>query len=104
MNLARRVEHLEERSAGAGLMRLVPAAPVPFDTPADVLAVLAEQVNAVRADPAADPAEKARTLGFLATVALRAIEAKDLAARLEAVERVLKLRKDAERERDKLGR
>jgi hypothetical protein len=41
---------------------------------------------------------------MLASVALRAVEAKDVAARLEAVERVLKLRKDAEREKQKGGR
>jgi hypothetical protein len=89
MNLVRRVASLEARP----LLRIVPPEPVAFDTPADVVAVIAEQVNAVRADPWADPAEKARTLGFLAGVALRAMEAKDLAARLEAVERVLKLRR-----------
>src|SRR5215207_9174159 len=92
MNLVRRVEKLESRP----LMRLVPPEPLPLDDPADVLAVIGEQVNAVRADPLADPGEKARTLGMLSSVALRAMEAKDLAARLEAVERVLKLRKDAQ--------
>src|SRR3954452_25326841 len=35
------------------------------------------------ADTYGDPAEKARTLGMLASVALRAFEARDLAARLE---------------------
>jgi hypothetical protein len=87
-NLLRRVQVLEVRRA------TVPAVPepVPLETPADVVAVIAEQVNAVRSDPFADPTEKARTLGMLSSVALRAMEAKDLAARLEAVERVLKLR------------
>ena len=94
MNIARRVELLEARP----LTRVVPAEPVPLDNPADVLAVLAEQVNAVRTDAASDPNERARTLGFLAGLALRAMEGRDLAARLEAVERVLKLRKDAERQ------
>ena len=93
---------------GNTLMRLAPAAepvpPVPLDGPADVLAVLAEQVNAVRADHLADPVERARTLGFLAGVALRAMEAKDLAARLEAVERVLKLRKDEQQSDQKRRR
>ena len=92
MNLVRRVANLEARP----VMRVVPPEPVAFDTPADVVAVIAECVNAVRADPAGDPADKARTLGLLSSVALRAMEAKDLAARLEAVERVLKLRKDAQ--------
>ena len=92
MTLVHRVVHLEERLVVAQQRPV--AEPVPLDGPADVLAVLAEQVNAVRAHPGADPVERARTLGFLAGVALRAMEAKDLAARLEAVERVLKLRKD----------
>jgi hypothetical protein len=73
--------------------------PLRLDYPADVLAVLAEQVNAVRGDALADPVEKARTLGFLASVALRVMEARDLDARLEAVERVLRLRREAARAR-----
>jgi hypothetical protein len=92
MNLVRRVQKLE----ALPVLALVPPEPVPLDTPADVVAVIAEQVNVVRADPFADPTEKARTLGMLSSVALRAMEAKDMAARLEAVERVLKLRKDAD--------
>ena len=94
MNLVRRVQDLEARP----LLRIVPAEPVPLDTPSDVLALLAEQVNAVRADALADPAEKARTVGFLAGLALRAMEARDVVARLEAVERVLKLRKQHEQD------
>ncbi|HEY1380564.1 MAG TPA: hypothetical protein VGF55_27430 [Gemmataceae bacterium] len=61
-------------------------------TAADVLALLEEQVAAVRADAAAGALEKARTLGYLATVSLKAIEAGDLAARVEMLESVLKLR------------
>ena len=91
MNLVRRVANLEVRPAPPA----VQAEPLPLETPADVVALIEEQANAVRADPLADPAEKARTLGFLSGVALRAMEAKDMAQRLEAVERVLKLRKEA---------
>ena len=36
-------------------------------SPADVLALLAEQVNDVRSDVRAEPTERARTLGFLAS-------------------------------------
>ena len=100
MNLVRRMQTLEARPP----LRLAPPPPLPLEAPADVLAVIEEQVNAVRADPLAEPGEKARTLGFLSGLALRAIEAKDLAARLEAVERVLKLRKDAQDEAQKRGR
>lgn len=91
MNLVKRVENLEARP----LMRIVTPEAVPLDCPADVLSLLAEQVNVVRADPAADSTERARTLGFLASLALRAMELRDLKARLEAVERVLKLREKA---------
>ena len=68
--------------------------PLPFrlKTAADVLALLEEQVNAVRDDPDAGPLEKARTVGFLAGVALRAIEAGNLAGRIEMLELVLKQR------------
>ena len=91
MNLVKRVDVLEAKP----LLRIVPAEPVPLDCPADVLDLLAEQVNVVRADALAEPTEKARTLGFLASLALRAMEARDITARLEAVERVLKLREKA---------
>jgi hypothetical protein len=100
MNLVRRVTNLE----ALPVLALVPPEPVPLETPADVVAVIAEQVNAVRADPFTDSTEKARTLGMLSSVALRAMEAKDLAARLEAVERVLKLRKDNQQDTHKRRR
>jgi hypothetical protein len=70
--------------------------PVEFrlKTAADVLALLDEQVAAVREDLEAGTLEKARTIGFLAGVSLRAIEAGDLAARIEILELVLKQRAD----------
>jgi hypothetical protein len=61
-------------------------------TAADVLGLLEEQVAAVRADGGAGALEKARTIGFLAGVCLRAIEAGNLAARIEMLEAVLKQR------------
>ena len=73
MNLVRRVQTLEQRMVA---MRTVLATPTVLNQPADVLAVLAEQVNAVRADPAVDPTERARTLAFLAGLALRAMDAR----------------------------
>src|SRR5581483_22599 len=62
-------------------------------TAADVLALVAEQVELVRADPKAGTLDKARVVGYLATVMLKAIEAKDLAGRIEELERILRLRK-----------
>ncbi len=69
--------------------------PLPFrlKTAHDVLALLAEQVQAVRDEPEAGTLEKARCIGYLAGIALKAIEAGDLAARLEAVEATLKARR-----------
>ena len=62
-------------------------------TAADVLALIEEQVVAVRADLEAGTLEKARVVGYLGGIALKSIEAGDLAARLEALEAVLKARK-----------
>lgn len=102
MNLPKRVERLEQRASELVRVRATPVPqPLPLDMPADVLELLAEQANAVRADVSGDVLDKARTLGFLATVALRTMEARDLAARLEAVERVLKLRRQQEQEAKK---
>ena len=62
-------------------------------TAQDVLTLIEEQVNAVREEPEAGTLEKARAVGYLAGVALRAVEVADLSARVEAVERILKRRK-----------
>lgn len=71
--------------------------PLPFrlKTAADALALIEEQVNAVRLDTTANVLEKARTMGYLASVALKAIEAGNIAARIEMLETVLKQRKAA---------
>ena len=66
-----------------------------LQTAADVLALVEEQVAAVRTDAEAKTLEKARTIGFLAGVALKAVEAGNVAARLEAVEVALKRRKQS---------
>jgi hypothetical protein len=71
--------------------------PLPFrlQTAADVLALLAEQVEAVRAEQEAGTLEKARVVGYLAGIALKAIEAGNLAGRIEMLEAVLKQRNGA---------
>jgi hypothetical protein len=58
-------------------------------TAEDLLALLEEQVEAVRTAEGVGPLERARCVGYLVGVSLRAIEAGQLAARLEALERVL---------------
>jgi hypothetical protein len=66
-------------------------------TPADLLDLLAEQVAAVRADRRAGAVAKARAVGYLAGVALKALEADTLQARVEALELVLKQRDGGKR-------
>jgi hypothetical protein len=66
--------------------------PIRVQTARDVLDLLAEQINILRADLSLGSVERARTLGALAGVALRAVETADLEARLAALERVLNLR------------
>jgi hypothetical protein len=69
--------------------------PVRLRVAADVEALLAEAVELVRRDPKARGTERARALGYLASIALRLIETHDLQERLEALERVLALRSEA---------
>ncbi len=73
------------------------ASSVRLQTAADVLALLAEQIEAVRAEQEAGVMEKARAVGHLAAVGLKAIEAGNLEARLEALEAVLKQRGGGDR-------
>jgi len=60
-----------------------------LDTARDVLDVLQGQLAAVLAADDLDTAGRARTVATLCGLALRAIEAGDLAGRLEALERHL---------------
>lgn len=67
-------------------------APLRVQTARDVLDLLAEQINLLRADLSLGTVERARCLGGLAGVALRAVETADLEARLAALEAVLAVR------------
>jgi len=67
-------------------LRGVPDSPPSLRTAADILTA------AVWADPFTRPAEKARAVGSLAGVALKAIEVRNLDARVEMLQTVLKLR------------
>jgi hypothetical protein len=68
--------------------------PAPFrlQKARDVIDLLSDQIEAVRREDTAGTLERARTIGFLAGIALKAIEAGNIAARLEALEAVLKAR------------
>jgi hypothetical protein len=66
--------------------------PIRIQTARDVLSLLGEQINQLRADLSLGTVERARALGALAGVALRAVETADLETRLVALEAVLKMR------------
>jgi hypothetical protein len=61
-------------------------------TARDVLALLEETINEVR-EAEADTLVKARCIGYLAGITLKAVETADLEARVEAVEETLKLKR-----------
>ena len=63
-------------------------------TAADVRQMLAEEIENVRTNADLDPLRKGRVLAQLASAALRAIEMGHLEARVEAIEAVLKRRKN----------
>ncbi len=84
-----------ERAGERTTPRTTLITPIPFrlKTAHDVLALLEEQIGAVRAADDATTLEKARACGFLGSIALRAIETGDLAARMEIIETEMKQRK-----------
>jgi hypothetical protein len=88
-------EYRRMRRAGSSQTPGQTLLPLPFRlrTARDVLGLLEEQIDAIRHEPEAGTLEKARAVGYLAGIALKAVEVADLSARVEAVERVLKRRK-----------
>ena len=89
--LERLVRNRRLRRPGAEATRPVPL-PVRLKTAADLLTLLEEQITAARGDQEASALERARVVGFLSGIALKAIEAGNLQARLAMLESVLKLR------------
>ncbi len=93
MQRAAKREHMRRRRASGterGALGPLVAGEPRLRRAADVLAVLDAQVSAVLGAAELGTAERARLIATLAGVSLRAIEASDLAARLEAVEQVLR--------------
>jgi hypothetical protein len=88
----RRMETLLSRLAAVLRGRTAPCRRR-LQTAGDVIDLLEEQVEALRAESCAGTVEKARAIGYLAGIARKAIETGDLAARLEILEAVLKQRK-----------
>ncbi len=94
MQRAAKREHCRRRAGGTerGTLGPLVTGELRLRKAADVLAVLDEQVAAVLDAEELSTAERARLIATLAGVSLRAIEASDLAARLGAVEHVLRTR------------
>jgi hypothetical protein len=91
---AKREHARRKRAGGVEPKRGTPllSGDVRIATARDVLGVIEGQVAAVLDDGELGTAERARTIATLSGVALRAIEAADLAARVEALERALEAR------------
>ena len=68
-----------------------PEEPIRIKTAQDVLVLLEETLNEVRATKA-DTLIKARCIGFLASVTLKAVETAEIENRVQALEQVLKQR------------
>ena len=84
-----RLEVLVNRLAAA---KRRPPPAKPLKTIHDVIELLDEQVQAVRADPNAGTLEKARLIGYLSSIAGRIIKTGELADYLQLMEELLKER------------
>jgi hypothetical protein len=73
-----------------------PETPPPrrLQTAKDVIDLLQEQVETLRAERWAGAVQKARAIGYLAGLARKAIETCTLADRLEALDTILRQRKE----------
>jgi hypothetical protein len=65
----------------------------PLKTVRDVIDLLEEQAESIRADPWSGAIEKARALAYLASVARRTMETGVIADRMEILETILRQRK-----------
>jgi len=94
--LRHRLRRLEASFQHLGALgRSRPAlAPRRLQTTQDVIDLLEEQVEALRAAPGLGAVEKARAIGYLGGLARKAIETGTLAARLEMLQAVLRQRKE----------
>jgi hypothetical protein len=91
--IRRRIARIEAMLSRGELHARMQQPARPLQTVQDVIDLLQEQVESIRAEPWADAITKARALGYLAGVARKTIELGTLAERLEVLEAVLKQRK-----------
>jgi len=88
MSVPARLDRVDRRLV-VGASQHFTTSTVDVDSAADVLALIATAARAAQSDATATPLERARTLGTLAGVALKALAVRDLEARVEALERIL---------------
>ncbi len=88
-------EYVRQRRAGfepvvkPGCQTLVPAE-VRVQTASDILNILSEQVASLRTDQGVKSTEKARTIGYLCAIALKAVQTATMEERLAALEEMLR--------------
>ena len=85
----RRLEILADQSDARGQPQ-----PRRLQTAQDVIDLLEEQVEALRAEPWLGAVSKARAIGYLAGLARKAIETGTLAERLAALDAILRQREE----------
>lgn len=88
---ARRARAAARGGTGGGPWNPIPA-PVRLETALDALALVREEIANVRAAADVSAPDRARCVGYLLSVGLRAIEAGNLELRLEALEAALAAR------------
>jgi hypothetical protein len=91
--LKRRVRRLETMVRQCDPPEKLP--PRRLQTAHDVIDLLQEQVEALRAQRWAGAVQKARAIGYLAGIARKAIETGIIAERMEILETVLQQRKES---------
>jgi predicted alpha/beta-fold hydrolase len=93
--LKRRIRRLETLVEQSDACENGPNSPAlkRLQTVQDVIDLLEEQVEALRAHRWAGAVQKARAIGYLAGVARKAIESGKLVDRMEILERILKQRR-----------
>jgi hypothetical protein len=85
----RNYQRTKRKGTQGGATNLELLASFRLRTAQDLLEVVEEQIEAVRADPAVGTIERARCIGSLTGVALRTLEQRDLTRRIEALEAIL---------------
>ena len=83
-------------STDGSVTRTLPL-PVRVETAADILNLLSDAIGEVRAEMQAGALDRARAVGYLAGIALRAVETSGLEARLAALEEALTTKEEVRR-------